>query len=168
MRTPTLALLLALTAAGCTLGPNYVRPNVPALPAWRIEYPKAAEVANTKWWEQFGDPVLNDLIETSLRENLRGAQVAAARVEQFIGALTSHAVAGLAAGGLRRRREHETQASRVGQPARPGAERPVVLAVPGLGRRLVAARSLRPRAPPERGGPGAGLRQRAGASAASC
>jgi multidrug efflux system outer membrane protein len=50
--------------------------------------PDGAEVANTKWWEQFGDPVLNDLVESALREN-RDVRIAAARVDQFIGALTS-------------------------------------------------------------------------------
>ncbi|MBS0593159.1 MAG: efflux transporter outer membrane subunit [Proteobacteria bacterium] len=74
--------------AGCTVGPNYVRPTVDTPAAWRIDYPKAAEVANTQWWEQFGDPELNRLVETALRDN-RDLRVAAARVDQFIGALTA-------------------------------------------------------------------------------
>ena len=77
-----------LAVAGCTVGPDYARPVVDAPAAWRIDYPKAAEVANTKWWEQFGDPVLNDLIETALREN-RDVRIAAARVDQFVGALVA-------------------------------------------------------------------------------
>ncbi len=81
-------VLTAMAITGCTVGPDYVRPEVETPPAWRIDFPKAAEVANTKWWEQFGDPVLNDLIETSLREN-HDVRIAAARVEQFIGALAS-------------------------------------------------------------------------------
>jgi outer membrane protein, multidrug efflux system len=88
MRFSTLSLLVAASLAGCTVGPNYVRPTVETPPAWRIDYPKAAEVANMKWWEQFGDPVLNDLVETALRDN-RDLRVAAARVDQFIGALTA-------------------------------------------------------------------------------
>src|SRR5271169_6791877 len=51
---------LALVAiSGCTVGPDYVRPVVETPPEWRVDYPKATEVANTRWWEQFGDPVLN-------------------------------------------------------------------------------------------------------------
>ena len=50
MKTRTLAALLAVAVAGCTVGPDYVRPGVDAPAAWRIDYPKAAEVANTKWW----------------------------------------------------------------------------------------------------------------------
>jgi outer membrane protein, multidrug efflux system len=84
----TLAAISATLVAGCTVGPNYTRPAVETPTDWRIDYPKAAEVANTKWWEQFGDPVLDDLIETALREN-RDVRIAAARVDQFVGALMS-------------------------------------------------------------------------------
>jgi multidrug efflux system outer membrane protein len=83
-----IALVVAATFVGCTVGPDYLRPTVESPAAWRIDYPKAAEVANTKWWEQFGDPVLNELVESALRENL-DVRIAAARVDQFMGALTS-------------------------------------------------------------------------------
>jgi multidrug efflux system outer membrane protein len=88
MRIRIFAALLAAGLAGCTVGPNYLRPEVESPAAWRIDYPKAAEVANIKWWEQFGDPVLNGLVETALRDN-RDLRIAAARVDQFIGALTA-------------------------------------------------------------------------------
>lgn len=80
------AALLAVGLTGCMVGPNYVRPEVSTPTAWRIDYAKAADVVNIKWWEQFGDPVLNELVETSLKEN-RDLRIAAARVDQFIGAL---------------------------------------------------------------------------------
>lgn len=79
-------LLVALLVAGCTVGPDYVRPGVDTPPAWRIDYPKAADVADAMWWKQFGDPVLNDLVESALRDN-QDLRIAAARVDQFIGAL---------------------------------------------------------------------------------
>ena len=88
MRTRILAAFVGFTLAGCTVGPDYTRPVVDTPATWRIDYPKAADVANTKWWEQFGDPVLNELIESALREN-RDVRIAAARVDQFIGALVS-------------------------------------------------------------------------------
>ena len=83
-----LLIVLTSTLAACAVGPDYQRPasDVPA--QWRVDYPKAADVANTKWWEQFDDPVLNRLIEDALREN-RDVRAAAARVDQFIGALTT-------------------------------------------------------------------------------
>ncbi|MFJ4292837.1 efflux transporter outer membrane subunit [Cupriavidus sp. NPDC089707] len=93
MRAPAAVVILvavaiwAMLASGCALGPDYTRPETPVPPAWRIEYPQAADVANTRWWEQFDDPVLNTLIDTSLREN-RDLEIAAARVDQFAGQLS--------------------------------------------------------------------------------
>lgn len=85
-----------LLLAGCAVGPDWKRPEVDAPPAWRIDdtriddthidYASAAEVANTRWWQAFGDPVLNQLVDEALRQNQDLLQ-AAARVEQFLGAL---------------------------------------------------------------------------------
>lgn len=80
------AALAACLLAGCVVGPDFVRPKVDSPDAWRVTYTEAAEVANTRWWEQFGDPALNRLIETALAEN-RDVRIAAARVDQFLGAL---------------------------------------------------------------------------------
>src|SRR6201989_3070679 len=77
---------VALLVCACTPGPDYVRPDVQTPPAWRIEYQQAVDVANTRWWEQFGDPVLSDLIDTALANN-RDLMAAAARVDAFIGRL---------------------------------------------------------------------------------
>ncbi len=77
---------LAAVLAGCTVGPDFTKPVLETPPAWRIDYPQAADVANTRWWEQFGDPVLTELIDTALREN-RDLLIAAARVDAFIGTL---------------------------------------------------------------------------------
>jgi multidrug efflux system outer membrane protein len=81
--TGALAMVLG---SGCTVGPNYTRPTVDAPSAWRVEYEEAAEVANTRWWQEFGDPSLDQLIDSAVRQNL-DVQVAAARVDQFLGAL---------------------------------------------------------------------------------
>src|SRR5512137_1929464 len=111
------AVLVAAAVAGCTVGPDYARPDVDTPSAWRIDYPKAADVANTKWWEQFGDPVLNGLIETALREN-RDIRIAAARVDQFVGALVSTRSQSLPQLGYGADASR-AQASRVGQPPIP-------------------------------------------------
>jgi multidrug efflux system outer membrane protein len=81
-RLPLLFLLLS----GCAVGPDWQQPQVEAPPAWRIDYAQAAEVANTRWWEAFGDPVLDQLVQEALREN-RDLLQAAARVDQFLGLL---------------------------------------------------------------------------------
>ncbi len=80
----TLALSLALTLCGCMVGPDYQRPTVDVPPSWRLSEEEAKDLANTAWWEQFGDPVLNELIQTALREN-KDVMIAAARVEEFAG-----------------------------------------------------------------------------------
>lgn len=80
------AIVLAVTAvlAGCMLGPDYRRPAVDAPEAFRFDDKAALDLANTAWWEQFKDPVLNDLIQTALAEN-KDVKIAAARVEEFFG-----------------------------------------------------------------------------------
>ncbi|MGY1457775.1 efflux transporter outer membrane subunit [Luteimonas sp. A534] len=123
MRTCLFAALVATSVAGCiTVGPDYVRPGVDTPDAWRIDYPKTAEIANTKWWEQFGDPVLNELIETALQEN-RDVRIAAARIDQFIGALTATRSQALPQVGYSTDASR-TRASREGQPPIPDSVDP--------------------------------------------
>jgi multidrug efflux system outer membrane protein len=88
MTTRRTVALIALLASACTVGPDYVKPVVQSPPAWRIDYPQAADIANTRWWEQFGDPVLNDLVASALRDN-RDLVIAAARVDSFLGQLVT-------------------------------------------------------------------------------
>jgi multidrug efflux system outer membrane protein len=79
-----LTLALLLIPAGCMVGPDYRRPHADIPQTWRFEDKEAKDLANTTWWEQFKDPVLNGLIRAALREN-RDVKIAAARVEQFVG-----------------------------------------------------------------------------------
>lgn len=88
MKGSGVALLAGALLAACAVGPDYQRPEIKAPEKWRIDYPEAAEVANTKWWEQFGDPALNQIVEEALIGNL-DIQAAAARVDQFLGALST-------------------------------------------------------------------------------
>lgn len=84
MRKPLFAAMLALLLGGCMMGPDYFRPAVETPSAWRLSEKDAKDLANTVWWEQFGDPVLNDLMATALREN-KDLMIAAARIEEFAG-----------------------------------------------------------------------------------
>ena len=82
-----LSVFVAVFLSACAaVGPDYQRPGIVTPENWRVDYPEAASVANIGWWTQFGDSALDALIETALREN-RDIQAAAARVDQFIGAL---------------------------------------------------------------------------------
>ena len=85
MRKMAFFALASLLLASCAVGPDYVKPSPDTPSAWRLEYETAAGLADLAWWEGFGDPVLNDLIQEALREN-KDLKIAAARVDQFLGA----------------------------------------------------------------------------------
>ena len=84
MRKVTSVSLIALLLSGCMIGPDYTRPVVDAPPAWRLSDQDAKDLANSTWWEQFGDPVLNGLIATALREN-KDLLIASARIDEYAG-----------------------------------------------------------------------------------
>jgi multidrug efflux system outer membrane protein len=66
------------------VGPDYQRPATDAPAAYRYADKEAHDLSNTLWWEQFKDPVLNELIRSALAEN-KDIKIAAARVEEFQG-----------------------------------------------------------------------------------
>jgi len=77
------ALLAAtLLTAGCTLGPDYQRPDVPVPEGWReMGAGEQASLANTPWWELFQDPDLLNLIGIALEEN-QDLKIAVERIEE--------------------------------------------------------------------------------------
>lgn len=83
MRLFVVAIIL-ISLLSCAMGPDYKRPAINTPYAWRVEEKEAAALADTKWWMQFRDPVLDDLIETALKEN-NDLRIAAARVEEYVG-----------------------------------------------------------------------------------
>jgi multidrug efflux system outer membrane protein len=113
------AILMFMLAGltGCTLGPDYARPNINTPEQWRVDDSVTNDLTNSKWWLQFNDPVLDQLVEDSLRGNL-DVRIAAARVDQFLGALNAtrsqlYPQIGYGADASR------AQASRIGQPPLP-------------------------------------------------
>jgi multidrug efflux system outer membrane protein len=84
---PFAAAIAAALLASCTMGPDYARPTVDAPATFRFEPAAVAETANTAWWKQFGDPVLDQLIDTALANNLN-VKVAAANVLQALAVIT--------------------------------------------------------------------------------
>ena len=84
MHKTLLAVAMGLALSGCaSVGPDYQRPETPA-PEWRINIQQANDLANTLWWKQFQDPVLNELIQIALQEN-KDVKIAAARVDEYLG-----------------------------------------------------------------------------------
>lgn len=74
--------------AGCAVGPNFQRPQVPVPPCW-IDRPaqeilqpltqKEQELA--RWWEIFEDPLLSSLVERAMASNL-DLKLAESRIRQ--------------------------------------------------------------------------------------
>lgn len=80
------ALALAALLAGCAVGPDYVRPTMELPQAykedgpWKVAAPGQVD-GNQRWWEAYGDPILNDLIVQANAAN-QNIQQAAAQYRQ--------------------------------------------------------------------------------------
>jgi len=73
---------LIVLASGCTLGPDYKRPEVPVPEGWReVSTSEQESLANTPWWELFQDPELLRLIQIALVEN-KDLAIAVERIEE--------------------------------------------------------------------------------------
>lgn len=79
-----LCLTLMLMLGGCMFGPDYRRPETEIPKTFRFDNKQTQDIADTMWWEQFQDPVMNDLIKAALAEN-KNVGVAAARIMEFQG-----------------------------------------------------------------------------------
>ena len=85
------AALALLAFAGCAVGPDYQRPKVEA-PAfketgqWKPAEP-AEQLPRGKWWEAYGDPVLNGL-EDRIEVSSNTLQIAEAKYRQAQAAAT--------------------------------------------------------------------------------
>jgi multidrug efflux system outer membrane protein len=87
MRTPFYVgiAVAAVMLAGCTVGPNYKRPQVAVPENFRAPEPlpesQGASLADLKWFEVYRDPQLDDLIKVALVENY-DLRDAVARVDE--------------------------------------------------------------------------------------
>src|SRR4029079_4977293 len=78
-RLPTSAAMVR--RASCRVGPNYTRPTVP-LPGRYAEAVTSSGVRDPQlahWWTRFEDPLLDQLIDRALAQNL-DVEAAAARI----------------------------------------------------------------------------------------
>lgn len=75
--------LIALVLTGCAVGPDYQRPDV-TLPS---TYPQAEQAkagqgtVTAEWWKLYNDPVLNGLIDATLKNNV-DLRKAMARIDE--------------------------------------------------------------------------------------
>ena len=97
--------VLAVALSGCSVGPSYIAPVAPASTTFlggadinaRLPGQEAADM--TDWWKAFGDPLMADLVERALANNL-DLQQARSRVLQARAALKSADAALLPSGQI--------------------------------------------------------------------
>lgn len=82
-----IVIAVAGSLAGCMIGPDYRRPAVDTPLSFHYEDKDARDTANTEWWKQFQDPVLDGLVAEALANN-KNVKIAAANIEQAAGVLT--------------------------------------------------------------------------------
>jgi len=73
--------LLIIFITGC-FRPHYERPKIHAPETWRLQINGGSTLCNFRWWEQFQDPVLDQLIIRALHHNY-DLKVAIARVFEY-------------------------------------------------------------------------------------
>lgn len=77
--------LLGLWLVGCSVGPDFLRPDNGLPATWSFDkrqQPSAAKPADlARWWRRFHDPKLNSLVEQAVAVNIDVKQ-AAARLDQ--------------------------------------------------------------------------------------
>lgn len=73
-----------LILGGCSVGPDYQRPNTPVSAAWSEIGQEGVDGQAAKlahWWREFNDPILNSLVERAVRSNL-DLRLAEARIRE--------------------------------------------------------------------------------------
>ncbi len=80
LRHRMLCLLLFLLPAACTMGPDYIRPEL-MLPAASDNASAHAPFTAVDWWKLFNDPTLDRIEDEALAYN-RDLKIAMARIEE--------------------------------------------------------------------------------------
>lgn len=88
----------ACVTAGCTLGPDYVRPTIDVPKTFHVEgaAPLTSDAAMNvpAWWHAFGDPELDALVEEGLAAN-HDLHIATSRVDEFAALVVASRAQGL-------------------------------------------------------------------------
>ncbi len=79
-----LAVSIAALLSGCTVGPDYIKPEINTPTQWRNSVKETQNTTNSQWWKQLNDPVLNRLIHQAIQGNY-DLKIAIARVDQYMG-----------------------------------------------------------------------------------
>ncbi|MBN2870197.1 MAG: efflux transporter outer membrane subunit [Campylobacterales bacterium] len=76
------SLVLTLLLGGCTIGPDYAKPDIAVPEAFRDANGSAA--IDTRWWSRFNDPELSAAVEQALKTN-DDLKTAEAKVDALLG-----------------------------------------------------------------------------------
>ncbi len=79
-----LSLVVIVFLSACSQMPVYKRPSVDIPDNWRFKEADTKGHSEVLWWRQFGDTVLDAMIEEGLKNN-HDMLIASARVDEFIG-----------------------------------------------------------------------------------
>lgn len=119
---PALPLLLSVALfAGCAVGPDYKAPAIPPPASFHqtATLPTVATEPESRWWRNFGDPVLDDLVASALARN-HDLRIARARLTEARalrrGALWALGPEAAAGGRFDRRRLSEVEGGAPGAP----------------------------------------------------
>ncbi|MEN6308972.1 MAG: efflux transporter outer membrane subunit [Anaerohalosphaeraceae bacterium] len=112
----SIAVFICLVC-GCKMGPDYQHPAISVPDSFIYEQKDARDTANTDWWKDFHDPVLDSLITEALANN-KSVKIAAASVEQAAAILTQtraplYPQAAYSGGGARQRANELSAVSRL-------------------------------------------------------
>lgn len=83
----SIQFILFVLLAGCTLGPDYQRPELEEPTQFREHKASGESIANITWWNLFQDEKLQLLIETAIEEN-KDLRVAFSRIVEAYAAVT--------------------------------------------------------------------------------
>jgi NodT family efflux transporter outer membrane factor (OMF) lipoprotein len=130
-RRPLALLLSASLVAGCAVGPDYKKPDIPLPDHYlgQVQLEKRSAISNANlatWWDGFGDPQLSRFVLLALEQNLDMAQ-ASARIAQARSGLGAAHAALLPSGNVSAQatKNHQSLETPIGQ---------LLNAVPGFDR----------------------------------
>jgi outer membrane protein, multidrug efflux system len=78
------AWTMMILLAGCSVGPNYKRPEIAVPASWNEAQQSSFDTGPaplTDWWTEFNDPLLNTLVERAVQSNL-DIRLAEARIRE--------------------------------------------------------------------------------------
>lgn len=90
-----IGLLVVAMLTGCTIGPDYVRPDVSLPAAWQATLPHGGRYGEmAEWWKQFNDATLTEM-QASAQSNSPSLDKAAAAIRSARSSITISRAAGL-------------------------------------------------------------------------